>query len=124
MRQLTSGLGVTPAAADRHFASLEDLLLELARIGFSQQESRFAEAFDISQPPSAAAQAQARLRRLARAYRSTDSLPCCLCALDAATRPADMNRPGWDWHPLKGSLSGHWSVSVNGNWRLTFSFET
>ncbi len=34
-----------------------------------------------------------------------------------------MNRPGWDCHPLKGSLSGHWSVSVNGNWRLTFAFE-
>jgi plasmid maintenance system killer protein len=32
-------------------------------------------------------------------------------------------RPGWDWHPLKGSLSGYWSVSVNGNWRLTFTFE-
>jgi toxin HigB-1 len=46
-----------------------------------------------------------------------------LSALDAATRPEDMNRPGWDWHPLKGGLSGHWSVSVNGNWRLTFSFE-
>ena len=34
-----------------------------------------------------------------------------------------MNRPGWDWHPLKGGPSGHWSVSVNGNWRLTFAFE-
>ncbi len=34
-----------------------------------------------------------------------------------------MNRPGWDCHPLKGSLAGHWSVSVNGNWRLTFTFE-
>ena len=46
-----------------------------------------------------------------------------LSALDAATRPEDMNRPGWDWHLLKGGLSGHWSVSVNGNWRLTFAFE-
>jgi proteic killer suppression protein len=46
-----------------------------------------------------------------------------LSALDAATRPEDMNRPGWDWHPLKGGLSGHWSVSVNDNWRLTFAFE-
>ena len=34
-----------------------------------------------------------------------------------------MNRPGWHWHPLKADLSGHWSVSVSGNWRLTFSFE-
>jgi proteic killer suppression protein len=24
---------------------------------------------------------------------------------------------------LKARLSGRWSVSVNGNWRLTFSFE-
>lgn len=34
-----------------------------------------------------------------------------------------MNRPGWDWHPLKSERKGHWSVSVSGNWRLTFSFE-
>jgi proteic killer suppression protein len=34
-----------------------------------------------------------------------------------------MNLPGWDWHPLKDALSGHWAVSVNGNWRLTFTFE-
>lgn len=46
-----------------------------------------------------------------------------LSALDAARRPEDMNRPGWDWHPLKGRLSEHSSVSVNGNWRLTFAFE-
>lgn len=46
-----------------------------------------------------------------------------LAALDAAARPEDMNRPGWYWHPLKGALSGHWSVTVNGNWRLTFAFE-
>lgn len=46
-----------------------------------------------------------------------------LSALDAASRPEDMNRPGWDCHPLKGGLSGHWAISVNGNWRLTFAFE-
>lgn len=46
-----------------------------------------------------------------------------LSALDASKRPEDMNRPGWDWHCLRGSLVGHWSVSVNGNWRLTFSFK-
>jgi proteic killer suppression protein len=34
-----------------------------------------------------------------------------------------MNRAGWGWHPLKGNLKGHWAVTVNGNWRLTFSFE-
>ncbi len=46
-----------------------------------------------------------------------------LSAFDSASHPEDMNRPGWDWHPLKGNLSGHWSVRVNGNWRLTFTFE-
>ena len=30
--------------------------------------------------------------------------------------------PGWDLHPLKGNLEGHWSISVNGNWRMTFKF--
>jgi proteic killer suppression protein len=33
-----------------------------------------------------------------------------------------MNAPGWDLHPLKGQLAGHWSVSVSGNWRMTFKF--
>jgi len=46
-----------------------------------------------------------------------------LTTLNLASTPLDMNRDGWDWHPLKGDLRGHWSVSVNGNWRLTFSFE-
>jgi plasmid maintenance system killer protein len=27
------------------------------------------------------------------------------------------------WHPLKDALAGHWAVSENGNWRLTFTFE-
>jgi plasmid maintenance system killer protein len=26
-------------------------------------------------------------------------------------------------HPLKDDLAGHWAVSVNGSWRLTFTFE-
>lgn len=43
--------------------------------------------------------------------------------LDAATAPADMDMPGWRLHPLHGDLAGHWSVTVSGNWRLTFKFE-
>jgi toxin HigB-1 len=46
-----------------------------------------------------------------------------LTTLNQASTPLDMNRPGWDWHPLKGDLKGHWAVTVNRNWRLTFSFE-
>lgn len=37
--------------------------------------------------------------------------------------PDDMNVPGWHLHPLSGDLSGHWSVRIDGNWRLIFVFE-
>lgn len=46
-----------------------------------------------------------------------------LARLNAAKVPEDMNLPGWRLHPLVGSLTGHYSVSVNGNWRLTFRFD-
>jgi len=45
-----------------------------------------------------------------------------LTALDVASQPEDMNAPGNNLHPLKGALTRHWSVSVSGNWRLTFLF--
>jgi proteic killer suppression protein len=44
-------------------------------------------------------------------------------ALDSVKRPEEMNAPGWNLHPLKGELKGHWSIQVSGNWRLTFMFE-
>jgi len=31
--------------------------------------------------------------------------------------------PGWGLHALQGNLQSHWSLSVNGNWRMTFTFE-
>jgi len=44
--------------------------------------------------------------------------------LNDASTPDDMDIPGWNLHPLKGSkLKDHWSVWVNGNWRLTFTFD-
>lgn len=42
--------------------------------------------------------------------------------LDAATRPEDMDLPGYRFHPLKGDRKGTYAVSVSGNWRLTFRF--
>jgi proteic killer suppression protein len=42
--------------------------------------------------------------------------------LDAATRPGDMDLPGFAFHPLKGDLKGHYAVKVSGNWRITFRF--
>jgi proteic killer suppression protein len=34
-----------------------------------------------------------------------------------------MDYPGWRLHRLRHGLDGHWSITVNGNWRLTFSFD-
>ena len=46
-----------------------------------------------------------------------------LAKLDTSAARRDMDVPGWRLHPLVGTLAGHWSVWVNGNWRLTFKFE-
>lgn len=44
--------------------------------------------------------------------------------LSESTDAKGMNVPGWRLHPLKGrELKGHFSVWVNGNWRMTFTFE-
>ena len=43
--------------------------------------------------------------------------------LNDCASPGEMNMPGWKLHPLSGDLAGHWSVTVNGNWRMTFVFE-
>ena len=31
--------------------------------------------------------------------------------------------PGWRIHQLKGDRAGTWSISVSGNWRLTFDLK-
>ena len=46
-----------------------------------------------------------------------------LIRLDLAKTAEDMRAPGWKLHPLSGDLAGHWSVTVSGNWRMTFTFE-
>ena len=46
-----------------------------------------------------------------------------LAALDTATEIEDMNIPGYRLHELKGDRKGVWSMTVSGNWRLTFTFD-
>ena len=46
-----------------------------------------------------------------------------LTALNNAEHPNDMNAPNWNMHPLKGELAEHYAVTVNGNWRITFTFK-
>jgi proteic killer suppression protein len=45
-----------------------------------------------------------------------------LAALDTAQTVDDMDIPGFRLHPLKGGMAGRWSITVNGNWRVTFEF--
>lgn len=50
-------------------------------------------------------------------------LKLILGRLNASTNPRDMDLPGLRLHELKGRDKGRWSVWMNGNWRVTFSFE-
>ena len=45
-----------------------------------------------------------------------------LAALDTAQTIDDMDVPGFRLHPLKGERLGIWSITVSGNWRITFEF--
>jgi len=44
-----------------------------------------------------------------------------LIALDAATRPEDLDLPGLRFHGLHG-VPKRWSVTVSGNWRVTWTW--
>ena len=45
-----------------------------------------------------------------------------LAALDTALAIEDLDIPGYRLHELKGNRNGIWSISVSGNWRITFEF--
>ena len=49
-------------------------------------------------------------------------LEILLSALNMAKRVNNMDVESWGLHPLRGNFAGHWSVKVNGNWRITFRF--
>ena len=46
-----------------------------------------------------------------------------LAMLDQALSVRDMDAPALRLHSLKGDLKGHWAVTVQANWRVTFRFE-
>jgi proteic killer suppression protein len=52
-----------------------------------------------------------------------DKLSRQLMALNEAASANDMDQPGWGLHSLSGDLAGYWSIKVNGNWRMIFTFE-
>jgi len=46
-----------------------------------------------------------------------------LRALNAAERPEDVNLPGFRFHSLSGRYKGRYSITVTGNWRITFGWD-
>jgi proteic killer suppression protein len=45
-----------------------------------------------------------------------------LDVLEQASRPEDLNLPGFDYHALKGFRPARFTVHVNGPWCITFEF--
>ena len=52
-----------------------------------------------------------------------DRITLALADLDVAGKPSDIDLPGYRLHPLRGDRRGQWSISISGNWRITFQFE-
>ena len=53
----------------------------------------------------------------------SDRIALALADLDDARKPSDLDLPGYRLHLLKGDLKGYWSISISGNWRVTFRIE-
>lgn len=53
-------------------------------------------------------------------YRTRNILTALIAAtgMDGVQGP-----PGWRIHQLSGDRAGTWSISVSGNWRITFELE-
>lgn len=47
-----------------------------------------------------------------------------LDALENAGDVSDLILPGFNLHELKGNHKGTWSITVTGNWRITFAFDS
>ena len=54
--------------------------------------------------------------------KHANKLRLILGRLNVSVNPQDMNLPGLSLHQLSGNRSDTWSVSVSGNWRVTFRF--
>ena len=51
-----------------------------------------------------------------------DRITLALADLDAS-KPSELDLPAYRLHPLRGDRKGLWSISISGNWRVTFRFE-
>jgi toxin HigB-1 len=66
---------------------------------------------------------QARICKIQDLTPFCNKLRLILGRLNVSIAPKDMDLPGLRLHELSGNRSGTWSVTVSGNWRVTFCFE-
>ncbi len=52
-----------------------------------------------------------------------ERIALALADLDSASKPSDLDLPGYRLHPLKGNMKGYWSISISANWRVIFRFD-
>ena len=57
---------------------------------------------------------------LIKAIRSSGDANSMRIVLDLAKEINDIDLPGFFLHPLTGDRKGQWSITVTGNWRITF----
>ena len=55
--------------------------------------------------------------------KSLTKIKRILSALHAATKPEDLNLPGFEFHELKGNRKGEYAVTVRANFRIVFEWE-
>ena len=55
--------------------------------------------------------------------QNPDRIRRILARLAVAIQPGEMDLPGWRFHSLAGDRKGAYSVTVSGNWRITFKWD-
>jgi len=57
----------------------------------------------------------------AHSVRKIKAIPAALEFADDLSQVATI--PGWKLHPLRGDRKGEYSITVTGNWRITFRLQ-
>jgi toxin HigB-1 len=97
-------------AAPHNFVDLECVRRYLTNMLKSFRNKALQRFFETGNPRGLSVQDDKRVARILR-------------ALEAASKPEDMDLPGYRFHGLSGDQKGRYSVRVNGNWRITFGWD-
>lgn len=55
--------------------------------------------------------------------KHAEKLDTRLDRLEAATKPEDMNLPGYRLHKLEPKKANRWAINISGAWRVAFEFD-